>query len=395
MGSASLQGFSRADNFQEPVPVVTTRLYLLDGNGFPTPLPPTAADARAQPFVPTNSWDELDDIYGLLALAVVHADWQESRAGTSDPRTRGHNIGAIIVNDKFEVVNWERNSNDAMCNGTQHGEVRTMLKQLNLTGSGTLRNYQIYTSLEPCMMCSGMMMQEGILRTVYMQTDNIFGKNIERLTIDTRASTIRFDDEDTGQHGYPPAARPVISNMSNSEFRAELDVAWRGASQTAHMGLTEWLKTAQAEGIYKRARLKFETYSLRFPDAKATAKFIVPRGATNPKMAATDFIVLQASKTNAQLYEVALQFFNDPTRGIIPYIHADGPAGTGLLVEDKDNVLAMRLLEDPASLVRAEHPPEDTDGTIPKVPRTELLVIDGSLKGMHVHQERVRRECPH
>lgn len=386
------EGFSRADQFPPgPVPVVTTRLYELDEKGFPKHLPATKEAAQAQVFVPTNAWEELDDIYGLMALAVVHADWQESPTGRTSPHTRGHNIGSIIVNRQLEVVNWERNSNEAMCNGTQHGEVRVMLKQLNRTGSTDLREHQVYTSLEPCMMCSGMMMQQRILRTVYMQTDNGFGKNIERLTIDSSSVPVRFDDEDTGQHGYPPAARPVISNMSQSEFRAELDVAWRAASST--MPLTDWLKTDEAQEIFARARYKFEHYPLRFGDKLATAKFIVPKGSTNAKMAEKDFLILQADKTNAQLYQAALDFLNDPSRDIIPYVHPDGPTGSAPLVEDTANVLATRLLEDPAALVQAEHPRGEPDALVPTVPATQLLVVDGFFNGTHVHQERVRREC--
>jgi tRNA(adenine34) deaminase len=388
---ANPNGFSRTDHFPRDDAVVTTRLYRLDEKGFPKASPETVATPRPQAFVPTNAWEELDDIYGLMALAVVHADWQEVSNGKRCAHERGHNIGAIIVNDKLEVVNWERNSNGAMCNGTQHAEVRAMLKQLNVTGSTTLKHYQIYTSLEPCMMCSGMMMQQNVLRAVYMQTDNGFGKNIERLTIDTSAVPIRFDGEDTGQCGYPPAARPVISSMATSEFRVELDAAWRAASST--MALTDWLKTDQAEAIYSRARHKFENYQLRFGGEKASATFIVPKGSTNPRMAAKDFIVLRAGKTNAELYKGALEFFGDPAHGITPYVHPDGPTGSATLVEDKGNVLATRLLEDPAALVLGEHPPGAIYPPGHAIPRTELLVVDGILGGRRVHQERIRRDC--
>ncbi len=382
-------GFSRADRFAGAVPVVTTRLHRLDKRGFPKNLPATREEACRHSFVPANAWEELDDIYGLMALAVVDADWQEA----GSPRARGHNIGGVVVDDKLEVVNWERNSNEAMCNGTQHGEVRMMLKQLNRTGSSTLKRFQIYTSLEPCMMCSGMMMQQGVLRTLYMQTDNAFGKNIERLTIDTSAVPVRFDEEDTHQHGYPPAARPVISSMSSSEFRVELDVAWRAAS-TGKVQLTEWLRSAEAKDIYARARAKFEKYQLRFPTETATARFIVPQGATNARMAAEkDFVALEAAKTNAELYAAALHFFNDPARAVIPYFDPDGD-GPRAIEEDRQNVFATRLLEDPSALVRGERPRGEVDGSVPPIPKQDRRVVDGTFEGRRIHQERVRLECP-
>lgn len=75
-------------------------------HGFPAGLPDTVEKAREDVFVPANAWEELDDIYGLMALAVVHADWQEPR-----PKglVRGHNIGGVLVDETLEVVDWERN----------------------------------------------------------------------------------------------------------------------------------------------------------------------------------------------------------------------------------------------------------------------------------------------
>lgn len=382
-------GYSRADKYGDTVPVVTTRLLLLDDRRFPKGLPATVKEAQENPFVPANAFEELDDIYGLMALAVVHADWQE-KAG----QVRGHNIGGIIVNDRFEVVNWERNSNAAMCNPTQHGEVRTMIKHLNRTGARDLTNHQIYTSLEPCMMCSGMMMQSNVLRTVYMQTDNGFGKNVERLTIDTRDAPVRFDGDETGQNGYVPAARPVISSMSSSEFRVELDVAWRNESATKQLVLTEWLRGETAQDIYRRARAKFEHYPLRFGDQRARAKFIVPMDVDGNRMAGLEkFRLREATRTNAQLYADALAMFADPARGIIPYFDPDPTDADDTLVEDTKNVSATRLLEDPQALARAEQPGNDP-GPSPQVPATTTLVVDGTVDERHVHQERIRRDCP-
>lgn len=387
-------GFSRADQFPGPEPIVTTRLYTLDDRHFPKGLPATVEDARAHPFEPANAFEELDDIYGLMALAVVHADWQEK----SGRDARGHNIGGIIVDGNFEVVNWERNSNGAMCNGTQHGEVRTMLKHLNRTGSrDQLKNHQIYTSLEPCMMCSGMMMQSEVLRTVYMQTDNGFGKNLERLTLDTQDVPVRFDGEDTHQHGYWPAARPVISSLGSSEFRVELDVAWRNASANPNpkfKALTVWLASKDAQDIFRRARAKFENYPLRFGDQKARAKFIVPAGGDAAPTAPDKFTSLEATKTNAQLYAQAKAFFSDPGRGIIPYEDPDGPnQGTDVLVEDEDNVFATRLLESPQALACAEMS-GDCSGFGANAPATQTLSVEGTFAGKAVRQERVRRRCP-
>ena len=65
---------------------------------------------------------ERDEIYMLTAYAVVLNDWQ-----VSGQKKRGHNIGSILVDPDGKIVNWARNCNAILSNGTQHGEVRLMI----------------------------------------------------------------------------------------------------------------------------------------------------------------------------------------------------------------------------------------------------------------------------
>src|SRR4051794_28758616 len=69
----------------------------------------------------TTVENERDEIFSLLAYAIVLKDWQ-----TKGPDQRGHNIGAILVNEKQEVVFWARNCSYRERNGTQHAEIRLM-----------------------------------------------------------------------------------------------------------------------------------------------------------------------------------------------------------------------------------------------------------------------------
>ena len=108
-----------------------------------------------------GSWarDERDEIFSLLAYSVVFKNWQ-----TTTDHPRGHNIGAVLVSGDNEIVNWARNCNAITGNGTQHGEVRLMIGYLNQARSYSLRGHTVYTSLEPCAQCSGMMIQQSIER---------------------------------------------------------------------------------------------------------------------------------------------------------------------------------------------------------------------------------------
>ena len=95
---------------------------------------------------------ELDYFYSLMAYAVVYKEWQNNAYGES---SRGYNIGSVLVNSDKHVVNWARNSVNITKNGTQHGEVRLIQSYLDSNHSFSLKGYSIYTTLEPCAMCSG------------------------------------------------------------------------------------------------------------------------------------------------------------------------------------------------------------------------------------------------
>ena len=62
---------------------------------------------------------ERDQIFSLLAYAVVLKDWQ-----TGGPNQRGHNISSVLVDPQGKVVFWARNWNQPSKDGAQHGEVR-------------------------------------------------------------------------------------------------------------------------------------------------------------------------------------------------------------------------------------------------------------------------------
>ena len=82
---------------------------------------------------------ERDDIYILAAYAVVYNDWQD---GTG--KKREHNIGSVLVDPDGKIVNWARNCNASLSNGTQHGEVRLMMGYLNRVGGYSLKDHTVY-----------------------------------------------------------------------------------------------------------------------------------------------------------------------------------------------------------------------------------------------------------
>ena len=221
----------------------------------PAPQPAPAAGSQAA----DPSQSEKDEIFALLAYAVVQRQWQE--AGAQD--SRGYNIGSVLVDKNSCVVYWGLNSVNLAKNKTQHGEVRLMTCYLDLNREAghplpgaSLKDYSIYTTLEPCAMCSGMMVLQSVKRTVYGQKDPSFGDALERLA---------FDGEHCG--GYPPYPRPVQSVASTLALRDRLDTLFKEycAKAGSNCSITDFLTTPAAKQVYDDAVAALSSYQPRFP----------------------------------------------------------------------------------------------------------------------------------
>ncbi|WP_052823502.1 nucleoside deaminase [Neotamlana sedimentorum] len=186
---------------------------------------------------------ELDYFYSLMAYAVVHKDWQVNAL-----EGRGYNIGSVLVDSDKYVVDWARNSVNIKMNATQHGEVRVMQSYLDSVQTYSLKGFSIYTTLEPCAMCSGMMKLTSINRTVYGQTDPDYGKALQRLQL-------KSDSCCSG--GYSPYPRPVISDKSADPISAEIDSAYANYKGKY---LVDFLATSEAEKLFRKASSMFQLY---------------------------------------------------------------------------------------------------------------------------------------
>jgi len=146
--------------------------------------PPPAATVQE------SAQAERDEMFMQLAYAVAYKDWQ-----TKSRDRRGYNIASVLVDARGRVVAWGRNCVYRTHNGTQHAEVRTILSYFMKRGapagedarelSQYLSQYTIYTTLEPCAQCAGMMTFLRVQRVVYGQEDASYGKALERLEMDT------------------------------------------------------------------------------------------------------------------------------------------------------------------------------------------------------------------
>jgi tRNA(adenine34) deaminase len=201
---------------------------------------------------------EVDEIFSLLTYALVYANWQPGSVPRS--QRRGYNIGAVLVDKDQRPVFCGLNCINSTDNATQHGEVRAITAYLEKTRRFNLDGFTIYTSLEPCIMCAGMMTMTDIDRVVYGQKDVDFSNGLERLALDTRAFG-----------GYAPFKRTTWADASPTAFRARLDAAYQQFLNTEpEKILAKFLAGPEAEAIFKEAHTAFLGFEAKYPANAAT-----------------------------------------------------------------------------------------------------------------------------
>lgn len=199
---------------------------------------------------------EVDTIYTLLAYALVYQDWQPEQIPRE--RRRGYNIGALLVSPENLPVQAGLNCVNAANDATQHGELRAMTQFLNQHHCFNLEGFALYTTLEPCIMCAGMMIMTEVKKVVFGQHDVMFSKAFERLSIDTSEAG-----------GFAPYPRQVSVKMSETEYRYRLDKAFTGFLQTDNEKiLAKFLASDAAKTIYEDASKAFNNYQVRYPENK-------------------------------------------------------------------------------------------------------------------------------
>src|SRR5262245_25217431 len=83
-------------------------------------------------------------------------------------------IGAVLVRDG-EVIGRGHNSPISRCDPTAHAEILALREAAALTGNYRLENTTLYSTLEPCAMCAGALVNARVQRLVFGARDLRFG----------------------------------------------------------------------------------------------------------------------------------------------------------------------------------------------------------------------------
>ena len=80
-------------------------------------------------------------------------------------------VGALIVSSNGSVIAKAHNLVEKMNDSTCHAEKLVIEKALKITGERFLNDFDIWVTLEPCIMCAGLIKQTRIRRLYYGAED--------------------------------------------------------------------------------------------------------------------------------------------------------------------------------------------------------------------------------
>jgi len=270
---------------------------------------PVAKLATVGPFEFTLEQTERHRIYSLALMKLLVANWNGNKRGmvgtypwrekqqwqpfkdgflyrsrpeanpeAPEPKQKdylGHNIAAIAVDGDGDIIDFEFNHNDAFSSSVEHAESRLVRRIFSLAlldegwnlSSNTfgavratnLNQVTVYTSLEPCAQCSGIMTLAAVKEVVYLEKDYGTYCMANMLFNLTRGTPIL-------------APRPVPASSFGFTYYGELNEAFKsfhrqvgekpfwkdGNSKDTGQAVTSFLCTDDAFGIYDRARAEFE-----------------------------------------------------------------------------------------------------------------------------------------
>lgn len=208
----------------------------------------------------SNIQIEKDEIFTLLAYALVYTDWQDDDVPRN--QRRGYNIGSVLVDKNDMPVYHGLNCINSTDNATQHGEVRAITQYLEKNKGFNLKDFTMYSTLEPCIMCAGMITMTAVKRLVYGQRDVDYSHAFERLAIDTRPVG-----------GFAPYPRRVEVWQSKDEISLLLDDKYKQfLNSDPEKILAKFLSTDEVKDVYKRAKNLFLNYKVKHEENKTLYK---------------------------------------------------------------------------------------------------------------------------
>jgi tRNA(Arg) A34 adenosine deaminase TadA len=205
-------------------------------------------------------------------------------------RYLGHNIACIAVDGNGEIMDFDFNHNALFRSSAEHAESRMVRRLFSLTNvfdgwktgrakdkppAASLNEITLYTSLESCAQCSGVMALAGVKQIIYLQNDfsqYMIGNIMFNLSVSNK-----------GAQGAPvPIPGSAIGleefqvlNKGNLDFVKDLKngnpffISQDGSIKDfPDPPITSFLCTDDAYDAFTQATAKFDTMTLQFPERR-------------------------------------------------------------------------------------------------------------------------------
>ena len=119
-------------------------------------------------------------------------------------------VGAVIVNDKGQIIARTSNAPISICDPTAHAEILAMRDAAYQSQNYRLTGMTLYVTLEPCTMCAGAISNARISRLVYGASD-VKGGAV--------GNGVRFFDQETCHH-QPDVTGGVLADEAAELLKA-------------------------------------------------------------------------------------------------------------------------------------------------------------------------------
>ena len=218
------------------------------------------------------------EIFLLLAMALVFDGWGVDRAnpsmiaayaaaepGRSFPDYAGHHVGAVLVDPTSTVIGCALNRNVILNNSTAHAEARTIDNAFQLANAAAgpagpakwsfgsmLQRHVLYTTLEPCAQCAGIMELANISSVVFGQDDPG-----QRQVVNVLYNLTEPGRPGAGTLPVRASFMPYWQPLAAAYYAFEAGVTGSGQG-----GATRFLQTVEAYRIYRDAARTFEQMEL-------------------------------------------------------------------------------------------------------------------------------------
>lgn len=256
---------------------------------------------------------ERHSIYSLALMAITAHYWNGNKYGRAmqyplnepvppaNPGKLGddyvgHNIAALIVDGDGLIIDFDFNHNELFNSSVEHAESRLLRRVFSLsqiqdswnTGrppltdrqhySTLLRNVSVYTTLESCAQCSGIMALATLEKVIFLQTDPgqySIGNIMRNMTVKTGlqapepipASAFGFSRFDELNRAY----QSFRERPKTKQYAMVLDRDGKETRDSYTTSITSFLCTKSARDIFKRAADDLRTFQVKYPAWKPDA----------------------------------------------------------------------------------------------------------------------------